>query len=330
MTTAYVYKLTGPQSLACEEEPLATVEKDLVQAATLYSAISPGTEVAAYNGAPPLRPMKVYPRLIGYCNVARVMEVGAEVGRFKVGDLVYSQQSHRSQFVCKESQLMGLPEACDPVGMSTAYLYHLGYSALLKGQYRPGERVAVIGLGTLGVTSVAMAALCGAEVIAFSNQISSAQSARSAGAVAVYGKSDEATLAEHNQYDLVILTSSSWQDYLLALRIVAVGGRVCMLGFPGREEGVPSFNPLDSQYIYDKQLTLLACGYTPDLDVSPLDVRFTLSRNMNFLFRNIQSGRLDPGIIVSRVAPWQDLDAVYFLLSSREPGFLTAVLQWGE
>lgn len=329
MANAFVYKLTGPRELTFSEEPLAPVEGNLVRATTLYSAVSPGTEVAAYNGIPPLRPMKVYPRLIGYCNIARVTEVGPEVRAVKVGDMVHSKQSHRSEFVCPETAVIVLENRYDPIHMSTTYLFHLGYSALLKGSYKPGDRVGVIGLGTLGIASVAVSSMCGANTLALSNQDSSLETVEKYSGVIGTTKNQILQRESTRDYcDLVILTSNSWDDYKLALKVADKQGRIALLGFPGREKAIPPFNPLASQYVYDKQLTVFACGYTPDIDVPSCDIQFTLKRNMQYLAGKIDSGQLDPRPLISKVVPWKKLGDVYEALSSRELGLTSAVLDW--
>ena len=52
------------------------------------TAISPGTELAAYVGLPPLRDGPAYPRLQGYCNVGRVLTVGERVRHLVPGQRV--------------------------------------------------------------------------------------------------------------------------------------------------------------------------------------------------------------------------------------------------
>lgn len=333
---AKVYQLIGERELVVEQEQLVDVTAGMVRAKTQYSAISPGTEVAAYRGAPPLRPMNVYPRLQGYCNVAEVVEIGANVDGLSLGDLVYSHQSHRSDFVCDQSRLVPLPKGCNPAMMSTTYLFHLGYSALLKGNYVPGESVAVIGLGALGLTSVAMGCLFGANVVGLSNLEEGRACALQMGAHAVVEKSIDVArkallVVSHGVgADLVVLTSSSWDDYRFALEIVRSGGRICMLGFPGREEQMPPFNPLDSRYFFDKQLTICTCGRTPCLDADPQDIRHTWKRNLEFLMGKINSGELDPTPIMSKIVPWNELESVYCDMVDRTPGLVTAILNWSR
>ena len=53
------------------------VKDDFVRVETQFSAISIGTEVAAYKGISPLRPVtNPYPRKVGYCNEAALRKLG--------------------------------------------------------------------------------------------------------------------------------------------------------------------------------------------------------------------------------------------------------------
>jgi len=105
-------------------------------AKTLYSTISPGTELAAYIGSPPLRPMKVYPRLLGYCNLAEVLATGSEVKNLKAGDKVITFQSHRSHFIAEENTIVvKLKDDSLLEFASATYLYHLPFHALLKSGF---------------------------------------------------------------------------------------------------------------------------------------------------------------------------------------------------
>jgi threonine dehydrogenase-like Zn-dependent dehydrogenase len=301
---------------------------------TLYSAISPGTEIAAYKGEPPLRPGPIYPRVIGYCNIAKVLAVGNAVTRFEVGDLVLNFQSHRSAFICDEDKIACIvPENANLVNSSTTYLFHLGYNALLKGGFRPGYSVAVLGLGALGLTSIALASAFGAEVYGISNQGYREKLALEFGAKKIYQKTgldcSQGLMAITNGgVDLLVSTSSSWSDWKVAISSVRKEGVICVLGFPGRAEPIPSFNPLDSQYFYDSQLKIICCGYSPDVDVPPHDIRFTIKRNCEFLLGQIKNNRLPASKIISAVIPWRDLNSLYERMALREQNLITGVLDW--
>ncbi|MBI4324219.1 MAG: zinc-binding alcohol dehydrogenase [Chloroflexi bacterium] len=334
---ARVVELTGPRQVVIREQRLeaAKLKAGEILAETLYSAISVGTEMAAYLGAPPLRPGRTYPRLVGYCNVAQVLAQGRAVNRCRPGDRILTFQSHRSAFACREDEIIAIiPKGIDLVAASTTYLFHLGYNALLKGGGVPGQHVGVVGLGTLGAATVSLAAAFGGLVYAFSDQPQGRKAALELGAREAFTKTDEnafhtiSTLTSGAGLDLVVNTSNSWPDWKLALRLARKQGTVCVLGFPGRNDPIPPFNPLDSQIFYDRQLTLIACGYAPDYDLPAHDLRFTVKRNCAFLLQAIRAGTLPARRLVSSVQPWSRLPKIYERLARRVGTGFTCVLKW--
>jgi len=332
-----IVELHGPRNLVIKSHTLdiGDLESNEVVAETLYSAISSGTEVAAYKGDPPLRPSKVYPRVVGYCNVAEVIAKGSSASKYEVGDRILTFQSHRSAFVCTEGSIITkIPDNVDLIEATTTYLFHLGYNALLKGDLKPGHNVAVVGLGTLGLTTVALASLFGARVYAFSNQPTSLELAKVFGAHLASRKDSQNILEVIHQdtkgtgIDIVVSTSNSWPDWRLAISLPRKGGKVCVLGFPGRTEPIPDFNPLDSRFFYDNQLTIIACGYSPDYVIDAHDIRFTIKRNCKFLLGLIIDKELPAGRLISSVFDWHEIGTVYETIAKRKAPYLTGILKW--
>ena len=64
-------------------------------------------------------------------------------------------------------------------------------------------------------------------------------------------------------FDLVVLTANPWSAFRLSVEMARAGGRISILGFPGRGEAPPDFNPLDPKWFYGKQLTLIGAGFAP-------------------------------------------------------------------
>lgn len=335
---AIVAELLAPRQLVMSRKPLNldAMQEDDVFAKTLYSSISPGTEVAAYRGDPPLRPTsRVYPRLVGYCNVAEVVSVGAGVSTVSVGDRILTCESHRSAFVCKERSIVAkLPEGCAPAEASTAYLFQLGYNALLKGGFFPGMNVALIGLGVIGFATLSLVRLFGSKVFVFADRPAVSELALCAGAAGVFRKDDPEAqsriLSETGGIgiDIVVSTSNSWADWQLALRAARKGGTISVLGFPGRSGERPGENPLDSQYFYDKQLRLVSSGQSSELDVEPHDVRFTVQRNCRYLLDCIGTRRLSVETLGVSIDDWSTLDNVYQEIDARRSGSLFRILRW--
>lgn len=315
-----------------------------VLAKTIYSTLSPGTELAAYRGDPPLRPGKNYPRLLGYCNVGEVLAVGSQVTKFQVGDRILTFQSHRSAFQCsQDSIILKIPDKAPLAEISTVYLFHLGYNALLKGSFVPGYNVAVVGLGALGLATISLVNAFGGRAYAFSTRNQSAERAKHFGARYVFPTArsednpDPVQLGARRVIeedtngtgiDLVVTSSGSWSDWELAISLPRKGGTICVLGFPGRTQPIPTFNPLDTQFFYDNQLSYISCGYSPDYDISSSDIRFTVKRNCHFLLQLVMEGKLPVSSLISIIVPWGQLDSIYKTMLEQRGELITAVLDW--
>lgn len=328
-----ILTLNNPRSLTWETLPLypSQMKPTELLAKTRYSAVSTGTEIAAYKGLPPLRPGKQYPRVNGYCNVAEVTHVGIDVSDYQVGDYILTFQSHRTLFLSDQADVIcKIPEGVDLKAASTTYLFHLGYHAILTSGYQPGHTVGIVGLGLIGLGAVAIAAIHGADVSVFSEQQKNINRAVSLGAKSTYCKTVPAIEKKewHDGLDIIITTSNSWSDWLLALDSVRKNGTVMMLGFPGRGEGLPDFNPLDSQYVYDKQLTIRSCGMAPDHNVPAFDIRFSVKRNCQYLLGLILTKKLNVPLLEIPLIPYSDIEQAYQTLEKRKNDALSFILEW--
>lgn len=306
-----VYELKSPREL-CQVE--VAVDENLgptqVLAKTCYTAISTGTELAAWLGKPPLRPGNPYPRLVGYCNLAKVIKRGSDVTSVLPGDYVLTHQSHRSGFVCDQSEVLfsiGQKSERTLKALTATYVYHLGYTALLAGGFEPKDRTAIVGMGATGVALADLLQALKSPPTIFTDQdFPDALSKKDPG-------------KRENSYDIVVNTSNAWADYLLCLRLAKKNGVIVCLGFPGRGEPPPDFNPLDTRYFYDKQLTIKSCGHTD-----------TLNENMRYLCSLVLEGAIDPSRILSFENSWEKLGEAYARLASRPPRVFSALLKWDE
>ena len=73
--------------------------------------------------------------------------------------------------------------------------------------------------------------------------------------------------------DIVVLTANPWSAYRLSMEIVRYGGRVSILGFPGRAQEPPEFNPLDVHWIYAKQSNIDRSGVCARVDRRLAEIR---------------------------------------------------------
>lgn len=326
---ARVSRLLGPRELVLESEefdPVALGPNE-ISVATEFSAISPGTELAAYLGRPPLRPGPIYPRLVGYCSCGRVLAAGGDVANVRPGDRVVTFACHRSHYRIAAGEIAGVvPQELDSKSAAVAYLFHLAFAALRRAGSGRGSHVAVVGLGALGIATVALAKAEGARVTAVSGRAAALESARLIGADRyVLSGSDE---IDGLRAEIIVTTSNRWEDWRLALRVADRFGTIAVLGFPGRDQPAPQFNPLDSQYFYDKQLEIVAVGQLPEAGDSASAGMGGLQQNMHHLMQLMAEKTLPAEMFTRHVRPWSELVTSYEDLASRRTDALTFLLKW--
>ena len=185
-------------------------------------------------------------------------------------------------------------------------------------------RIAIVGFGALGFTTASLVRVFGGTPTIFTGRPIEPLPACLEGALLV-----PKTVMSPDTMDIVVNTSDAWSDYLLSVQLARRGGVLVLLGFPGRDDPQPPFNPLASQYLYDKLLSVRQAGHVADADVPAHEVRFTLRRNLVYLHGLIQSGTLDVSPLLAWRVSWRELASVYDGLVRRRPGTCTALLEWG-
>lgn len=326
--------LNAPHVLEFRVNELDHCADDQMICETIVTVISPGTELAAYTGVEPLRPGQQFPRLQGYCNIARVTDVGASVTSVKAGQLVLTFQSHRSAFVAQSDEILHVLSKTDnPEQVVCAYLYHLGYNAVLRSNIKAGSRVLIIGMGVLGTTSLEMCRIAGALCDVITDNPSSREQALVMGVRQAFSRDEFDAFQEVQdlaRYDTVITTVNSWADWRRALIATRKMGTIAMLGFPGRGQERSDFNPLDPIYVYSKQLRIEAVGESPEKVDSRGFLRFNERDNLAFIIDCIRCGQIDTAHIATAKFNYRDIETAYMKLSRREISSPTVLIDWSE
>ncbi len=187
------------------------------------SAVSLGTETAAYRSAPALRPGKVYPRLMGYCNVGTVRKTGRGVKDIVIGQRVLTHQSHQSAFSCGQDEVLAaLSDDIPTDEAAVAYLGQLGLAALQKVRFQKEETVVVVGLGFIGLATVALVTSLGGKAIAVGNDATRLAVAKNLGAVGSFDASDSdlkkkiANLG--GTRSVIVTTVNAWSAWIVQPR----------------------------------------------------------------------------------------------------------------
>jgi threonine dehydrogenase-like Zn-dependent dehydrogenase len=200
--------------------------------------------------------------------------------------------------------------------------------------YLAGENVAVVGLGVNGLCTVGLARSMGAKVAAIANSGLRAEAALRVGADAALVVNDPQLESKLGAFfggigaDIVVLTANPWPAYRLALRIARYGGRVSILGFPGRGQAPPEFNPLDPRWFYKHQLTLIGAGYAPRVECAPGDLRFNTRRNLEYILDLMARRLLQVEGLITHRLPAVRMKEAYELAREHSKSLVAAVFNW--
>lgn len=122
------------------------------------------------------------------------------------------------------------------------------YSPLKFAGVTKGTKVAVAGLGGLGHLGVKFAVAFGAEVTMLSTSPSKEEAARSLGAHNFVLTNDKAQLEKYKGYfDVILNTVSGNHSYTKYLNLLALNGKMLIVGIPPKASEVPAGTLLNNR-----------------------------------------------------------------------------------
>jgi D-arabinose 1-dehydrogenase-like Zn-dependent alcohol dehydrogenase len=220
------------------------------------------SDVLVHRGAWPVS----LPLIAGHEPVGEVVEIGPGCVNLRVGDRVGVSWVQRGDGRCREC-LSGRPLRCtDPVtwmdmgGGNTelmlawetgctllpasisyqdaAVAFCAGFTAmsgLRNAEPKPGDRVAVLGVGGLGHMAVQFAAALGLETLVLTNSQDKIGYARQLGATdaVLVGDDTGAALKAAGGADIVLATTTSAEQVTSSLSGLRYGGRLVTMGVTG-------------------------------------------------------------------------------------------------
>jgi propanol-preferring alcohol dehydrogenase len=280
-----------------------------------------------------------------------VEEVGSEIGRFKPGDRVtvpfhlacgrceycFSGRSnlclaygiigvHRGggygQYVCvpnADVNLVALPDAVDPLASAAlGCRFMTAYHGLAdQAKVRPGEWVAVFGIGAVGLSTVQIASALGARVIAVSHSQEKLAQAKAEGAVVTLQASATAAFevkeVTSGGADLAVDAVGSSENTVAGILALRKGGRHLQLGLTGKaDQGVIGI-PADAMVLQEIQfLGSLGCPTT----------------SYPGLLSLVASGQLDPTRLVERSIGVEQVSGVLQAMTDGTTRGFTVITAW--
>lgn len=258
--TIHKVVFTAPRTVEIVAEPSRDLGPREVRIGTIVTGISRGTEMNFYRGDAAFfdkaydadlclfradqGTTMAYPIEFGYEQVGRIVEIGADVNEFSIGQTVVTYQPHRSEVVIdvdSRDPLIGdtppvlpLPEGVPAEHGVFVPLLGVAFNAMLDAQVIQTETVVVFGAGVVGLMALQLAQRAGAGAVYVVEPTPlRRRHATDLGADRVFDPSDGGDVAlaireltAGRGADVAIEASGAYDGLQEAIRVVGYSGRV--------------------------------------------------------------------------------------------------------
>ncbi len=226
-----------------QQEPSPVCAPGQILCETLYSGLTNGTERNVLTGG---NYGGNWPSRCGYQNVGRVIEVGAGVTDYAVGDVIFSGDFRQHvRWFAQEAVNSGrlvvkLPPTVNPQHAALFGMASVAMHDVRRADTKIGDRVLVVGAGAIGQFTAQVAGAAGAMVTIVDLEESRLAVARQCGipaAVRIAGAETWAELKAMGGFDIVFedsgapvldaVVGANWGKGLIKTRgkIVVIAGR---------------------------------------------------------------------------------------------------------
>jgi threonine dehydrogenase-like Zn-dependent dehydrogenase len=348
----------GPRTPILREYEEPALGACQVRIRTEFASPKHGTELVGYRNDPgarrqydrewgavmPLNPAAGdgFPMSLGNMAVGCVSEVGPGVTRFQVGDRVFGHWPIRETHTVDQHSIDPLPEG---LSAEAAVCLDPALNALpiRYGGIRIGDRVAVFGMGAIGVLAVQLARIAGADLVIAVDPLAGRRelalqhsadfaldprqddgdvglvirnitrpSNASRGTVenpatthVVGGFRDRPSQLTELGVDVAVEVSGNVRALHDAIRATRFGGTVCVLSYYGGDSAGLYLG--EEFHINELQLVSARAGSLPLRD-SP---GWTYTRLVETALAWLVSGRLKVDGIITPIVPFEDAAAAY-------------------
>jgi NADPH:quinone reductase-like Zn-dependent oxidoreductase len=302
--------ITGPSRSEIRSEPLPAPAANEVVIRSLFSAVSRGTEALVFNGAVPRSEFQRMrapfqagefpaPVKYGYSSVG-VVESGPKDLR---GRTVFCLYPHQTRYVVPAAAVHPLPLDLPPSRAVLAANLEAAVNGLWDAAPRIGDRIAVVGAGTVGCLTAWLAARipgCNVELV----DVDPRKAAIAKQLNVAFRHGDQATRSA----DLVIHTSGSAAGLRSALELAGFEATVLEMSWYGdRRPEVPLGEAFHSQRLTLKSSQVGAIA-------TAQRSRWTTQRRMQLVFELLAAPDLDA--LISGESPFDELPAVLAKLAT--------------
>ena len=332
----------NPQEIEIQEHQLQSLGPRDILTRTIYSMVSPGTELRAWAGG--YSADSPFPTIPGYSSVGEIVEVGAEVAGYRSGDLVscrgpqpvpgishaWGGQSSRQIFrAVGETRPVLLPAGADPLDYVIAEIAAISLRGADAALPQAGEQALVVGQGLIGAFSAAWLVGAGCRVVV--TDMEQARLDRAAGwgvaATVPAGEPDaEARLAAllPTGADIVVESSGAAPGVHLAHRMLAKLPRTWaepLTAFRG------NWPRLVYQAVYKEPIPH-SPAFMPGEGASVLAPRDRGLEDRLKVVDSIRTGRIQTAPFLDRVLSYSEAAEAYRGLRDEKGRYFSVVFDW--
>ena len=284
---------------------------------------------------------------LGYSSAGYVIAIGKGVREFDVGDRVAcagaGYASHAELVSVPANLVVKVPDGVDLLEASFAAIGSIALHALRLSQVQPGESVAIIGAGLIGLIAVQLAKnVFNAKTVAIDIDSERIELAKKLGADKgillslekdVINEVMEVTSGVGVDVAIVAAATKSSKPVNLGLKLLRDRGKLVVIG------DVPI--NVNRELMYEKEATLIVSrSYGPGrydeiYEVKGLDypigyVRWTLKRNMHSLLEFIKEGKISLKPLISKVVAIDDAPSFYEELVSGRGKYIGVIISYNS
>jgi predicted dehydrogenase/threonine dehydrogenase-like Zn-dependent dehydrogenase len=270
------------------------------------------------------------PLALGYSSAGVIEALGDGMDGFHIGQRVACAGGnfavHAEYAIIPRNLLAPMPETVDFESAAFTTLAAVALHGFRLSKPQVGEKVAVIGLGLLGLLTVQIALAAGCQVLGVDINPERVKIAKEFGALAVLNpQAEEACLAFTGGHgaDAVLICAgdSSSETVGLAGILARSKGRVVAVGVVGQDLPRPIYFQKELSFVTSRSYG--PGRYDPSYEEGGIDypygyVRWTEGRNLAACLDLIESGKLDVLKLVTHRFPIEKAAEAYDLITGKQ------------
>ncbi|MEM7124929.1 MAG: zinc-binding alcohol dehydrogenase [Chloroflexota bacterium] len=313
-----------------DEAPLAQGE---VLIETLYSAVSPGTELACLSGSEGWFSL---PGVPGYSNVGQIIAMGEGVEDLNEGDYVLNFGKHQkyNRRTAKDF-LLKVPPEIELQYAPITRLATVAFTAIRTSNIELGDDVAVVGLGPVGNFASQLARLQGGRVIGLDispKRLEFASTCAIDLAINPTHEDAEALVNEitHNRgVDALIDASGNSAAIVSNLPLIGQTGELILLGSPRGEYTSDVTDLLNYVHLKPRGCITFkgAHEWRYPVQHDPF-VKHSIERNAHIVWQLHQESKLNLSQIITHVAKPEEAPFIYEGLRTQKDSYMGIIFDW--